>query len=107
MGSTRSSCLLARYTAISGQSNRVLTLTASQAPEGGSAVPVFAVDYNNVDQLTKTLQSNDVHTVISAISMYEAIAAQSESNLVAAAAKSSSTKRFVASNWGNAAPDDE
>jgi len=65
------------------------------------------VDYNNVEQLTKTLEENNVHTVISTIMMYDPVAAQAEINLVAAAAKSSPTKRFVASNWGDATPEDE
>ena len=68
---------------------------------------MFAVDYNDVEQLTKTLEENNVHTVISAIVMFDPAAAQAEVNLVAAAAKSSPTKRFVASNWGTASPDDE
>jgi len=76
-------------------------------PEGESAAPVFAVDYNDVEQLTKTLEENNVHTVISTIVMFDPAAAQAEINLVAAAAKSSPTKRFVASNWGNASPDEE
>lgn len=89
--------------------NHVRDLGADQwqVLEGGSAAPAFAVDYNNVEQLTKILDANDVHTVISTIVMIEPIAAQAEVNLVAAAAKSSSTKRFVASNWGNASPDDK
>jgi len=78
-----------------------------QAPEGGNAVPAFVVDYNNVEQLTKILDANNVHTIISTILMIDPIAAQSELNLVTAAAKSSSTKRFVASNWGLATPNDE
>jgi hypothetical protein len=82
-------------------------LISGQVPEGAGAVPVFAVDYNDVEQLTETLEANHVHTVISTISMYDATAAQAERNLVAAAAKSSSTKRFVASCWGNAVPSDE
>jgi len=76
-------------------------------PEGGSAAPVFAVDYNDIEQLTKTLDENNVHTVISTIVMMDPAAAKAEVNLVAAAAKSSPTKRFVASNWGAASPDEE
>lgn len=70
-------------------------------------MPVFAVDYNDVDQLVKTLEEKNVHTVISTIVMMDPTAAKAEANLVAAAAKSSPTKRFVASNWGAASPDDE
>jgi hypothetical protein len=78
-----------------------------QIPEGGSAAPVKAVDYNDIEQLTKTLEENNVHTVISTIVMMDPAAANAEGNLVAAATKSSSTKRFVASNWGAASPEDE
>jgi predicted dinucleotide-binding enzyme len=79
----------------------------SQAPEVVTSVPTFAVDYDNIEQLTKTLDANNVHTVISTIVMLNPTAAQSELNVVAAAAKSNSTKRFVASNWGLATPKDE
>lgn len=78
-----------------------------QVPAERSAVPVFAVNYSDVAHLTKTLEENNVHTVISAMVMYDPSVAQAEVNLVAAAAKSSPTKRFVASNWGNASPEDE
>ena len=77
-----------------------------QIPEGKSAAKVLAVDYRNVGQLTKTLEENNIHTVISAIVMYDPAAAQSERNFIAAADKSSCTRRFVASNWGNATPED-
>jgi hypothetical protein len=60
----------------------------------------------NVDQLTKTLEENNIHTVISTIVMYDPAAAQAERNFIAAADESSCTKRFVASNWGNATPED-
>lgn len=78
-----------------------------KVPEGASATPVFAVDYNNIQELTKFLDVNNVHTVISTVVMIDPRAAQAEVNLIAAAAKSSSTKRFVVSNWGNASPDEE
>lgn len=68
---------------------------------------MFAVDYNNIQELTKFLDVNNVHTVISTVVMIDPRAAQAEVNLIAAAAKSSSTKRFVVSNWGNASPDEE
>ncbi|KAF2728519.1 NAD(P)-binding protein [Polyplosphaeria fusca] len=84
-----------------------VVVLARKVPEGESKAPVIAVDYNNVEQLTKTMAENHVHTVISALVMYDPTAAQAELNLVAAAAASSATKRFVASNWGNASPDDE
>ncbi|UPX17228.1 uncharacterized protein EKO05_0007594 [Ascochyta rabiei] len=80
---------------------------ARKAPGGDNAIPVFAVDYNNIEQLTQTLEENKVHTVISAIVMYEPVAVHSERNLIAAAAKSAFTKRFLQSNWGDKMPEDE
>ncbi|KAF1358317.1 NAD(P)-binding protein [Lizonia empirigonia] len=86
----------------------VLTRKAgSHAMASDSTVPTFAVDYNDVDKLAYTLEEHEVHTVISTIVMYDPNAAQSERNVIAAAAKSSSTKRFVQSNWGDKTPEDE
>lgn len=90
--------------------NRVYDLATyhrAQIPRGGSAAPVFAVDYTDVERLTKALEENNVHTVISTIVMMDPTAAKAEANFVEAAAKSSPTKRFVASNWGNASPEEE
>jgi hypothetical protein len=77
-----------------------------QVPEGKSAAKVIAVDYTNVEELTKTLEENNIHTVISTIVMYDPEAAKAERNVIAAAEKSSCTKRFVVSNWGNATPEE-
>ena len=54
----------------------------------------------------KTLEENNIHTVISTIVMYDPEAAQAERSFIAAADKSSCTKRFVVSNWGNATPEE-
>jgi hypothetical protein len=62
------------------------------------------VDYDNIDSLTKILDENNIHTIISTIVMRDPVVAQSEIRLIAAATKSSSTKRFVASNWGMGTP---
>jgi hypothetical protein len=70
-------------------------------------VQTFAVDYNNVDQVAHVLDTNKVHTIISTIVMYDPVAAQAERNVIAAAAKSATVKRFVQSNWGDRAPEDE
>jgi dTDP-4-dehydrorhamnose reductase len=85
-----------------------LVLTIGQVPnEDNAAAPAIAVDYTNISQLTRVLEENNVHTVISTIMMYDPVAAQAERNLVAAADQALSTKRFVASNWGTAEADDE
>jgi nucleoside-diphosphate-sugar epimerase len=68
---------------------------------------VYAVDYNNIDSLVKILEEKKVHTVISTLTMIYPEAAQAELNFITAADKASCTKRFVASNYGNAAPEEE
>ncbi|KAF1955369.1 NAD(P)-binding protein [Byssothecium circinans] len=80
---------------------------ARKVPESGSAAPVIAVDYNDIPQLIKTLDDKKVHTVISTLVMFDPNAAQAELSVIEAADKSSSVKRFVASNYGNATPKDE
>ncbi|KAL1646961.1 hypothetical protein SLS61_007557 [Didymella pomorum] len=78
-----------------------------KVPEGEQPVPTFAVDYGNIDQIAQVLDEHKVHTVVSTIVMYDPAAAQSERNLIEAAAKSPTVKRFVQSNWGDKTPEDE
>lgn len=78
-----------------------------KVPGGDLFVPTIAVDYEDIDRVTKSLDENKVHTVISTIVLYDPVAAQSERNLITAAAKSASVKRFVQSNWGDKTPEDE
>lgn len=81
---------------------------ARKAPEQADIVaPILAVDYNDIDAMAKILDEKKIHTIISTISMITPVAAQSERNFIAAAEKSSSVKRFIASNWGSAAPKEE
>ncbi|KAF2193431.1 hypothetical protein K469DRAFT_550735 [Zopfia rhizophila CBS 207.26] len=78
---------------------------ARKVPEAKDAsVPVFAVDYNDTEVVTKILEKNNVHTVISTIQLITPDSGMSERNLVKSAAKSSPTKRFVASDWGVPTP---
>lgn len=78
-----------------------------KVPEENSSVPMFAIDYDDVEKITQVLDDQKVHTVISTIVMYDSVAAKSERNLIAAAAKSGTVKRFVQSNWGDRTPEDE
>ncbi|KAL9603538.1 MAG: hypothetical protein Q9179_002155 [Wetmoreana sp. 5 TL-2023] len=63
-------------------------------------VHCLAAPYDNVDNLIKLLETNDIHTVISTMSppIPEVHAAQD--NLIRAAAQSTTVKRFVPSEWG-------
>lgn len=57
--------------------------------------------------MSNLLDSKNVHTVISTIAVLNEATGKSEVELVAAAAKSSTAKRFIASNWGGVIPLDE
>ncbi|KAF5253248.1 hypothetical protein FANTH_1844 [Fusarium anthophilum] len=61
-------------------------------------VQVIAVDYTDVDKLAATLETNSIDTVISTINALGDVSA--ELNLIKAAEKSASTKRFIPSIWG-------
>ncbi|ETI25726.1 hypothetical protein G647_02500 [Cladophialophora carrionii CBS 160.54] len=82
----------------------VLARKESKAPE--IDVPVFAVDYGDVESVSRLLETNDVHTVVSALSIRGPTEAASEISLVKAAAMAKATKRFVASEYGTLAPTD-
>lgn len=64
------------------------------------------VHYDNVDELTDILQSEQVHTVVSAIKILSEEAGKAECNLVRAASKSVPTKRFITSDWGYPIPEE-
>lgn len=65
------------------------------------------VDYGDIERVTDLLVSKKVDVVISTIAVLTEATGKSEVDLVAAAAQSSVTKRFVASNWGGPIPEDE
>ncbi|KAB8217059.1 NAD(P)-binding protein [Aspergillus novoparasiticus] len=63
-------------------------------------VPIIPVDYSNVGSLTKALEENKIDTVISTVPMFDESATDSQLNLIEAAIKSKSTKRFIPSDFG-------
>lgn len=77
------------------------------SPHANPGTPEFVIDYGNIDQVANVLESNKVHTVISTIAVMNEVSGQSELDLVAAAAKSTTTRRFIASNYGGVMPSDE
>jgi dTDP-4-dehydrorhamnose reductase len=68
---------------------------------------VLAVDYTDVDALTRVLDQNNIDVVISAIFIYDEESSAMEINVVKAAEKSKTTKRFIISNWGILIPSEE
>ncbi|KAH0598175.1 hypothetical protein MHUMG1_03468 [Metarhizium humberi] len=59
----------------------------------------FAVDYNNVEQMKKILQENNVQVVVSALLLLDEAVAQSQINLIRAAAQSGTVTKFIPSEY--------
>ncbi|KAF6822214.1 nmrA-like family protein [Colletotrichum musicola] len=70
---------------------------SSREPQNG--VHFLAVDYKDIDAASKTLESNNIDTVISAMGVITAETSASQVQLVKAANKSSTTRRFVVSAY--------
>ncbi|OQV02393.1 hypothetical protein CLAIMM_07598 isoform 1 [Cladophialophora immunda] len=84
--------------------HEVIVLTRTEPKDQELGVPVFAVDYGDVESVSHILEANNVHTVISALSIRGPVEGASEISLVKAAAKAGPTKRFMASEYGTPAP---
>ncbi|KAL3459411.1 pyridoxal phosphate-dependent transferase [Aspergillus heterothallicus] len=57
------------------------------------------VDYSDIAALTKTLEKHNIHTVISAISLYSEEISAAQLNLIKAAEKARPTERFLPSEY--------
>jgi hypothetical protein len=79
----------------------VIDFVTPQTPavQGKTLVPTMQVDYVNVEETARILESNAVQVFVSALDLKTAQGGVAEVNLVAAAAKSSTTRRFMASDW--------
>jgi hypothetical protein len=63
-------------------------------------VSFLLADYSNIKSLTKVLESNKIDTVISAVSVIDDSNSTAQLNLIEAAERSSSTRRFIPSEYG-------
>ena len=61
---------------------------------------LVGTDYKDVPTLTRILEDNNVHTVISTLAMMPNAAGSLEHNLIRAADASKTTKRFIPSEFG-------
>ncbi|KAJ0356677.1 hypothetical protein COL154_010896 [Colletotrichum chrysophilum] len=77
----------------------VLTRKVSGSPAGSNGIRFVAVDYANVDSLVSVLQENSTEIVISAVNNITG-ENDAELNLIRAAERSSTTKRFIPSYFG-------
>lgn len=68
-----------------------------------SGLKFVAVDYDNVEETSKTLEAHQVDTVISTLNI-EGPSEQAQLKLIAAAEKSQITRRFIPSEFAGYAP---
>ncbi|KAH6713224.1 hypothetical protein BKA61DRAFT_608754 [Leptodontidium sp. MPI-SDFR-AT-0119] len=61
---------------------------------------IIGIDYTDLASAKKTLEDNEIHTVISAMSVQSQEQSNSQIGLIRAAAASSSVRRFVPSEFG-------
>lgn len=59
-----------------------------------------AVDYADIDGMTKVLNERNIHTIVSAVSISQDAGGKSQMNLIEAAIQSQSVKRFMPSEFG-------
>ncbi|RMJ20300.1 hypothetical protein CDV36_000112 [Fusarium kuroshium] len=76
----------------------ILAREANAEKEKQIGAKILPVNYADVDSLTKVLEDNNIETVISTLNTMGV--AEPELNLIAAADRAKSTKRFVPSIWG-------
>ncbi|KAF1807933.1 NAD(P)-binding protein [Eremomyces bilateralis CBS 781.70] len=80
----------------------VLSRKADAEKEKEIGVRIVPVDYTSVDALVKVLEENKVDTILATVNGQ----ADPEVNLIAAADKATSTKRYVPTVWGVKIPDE-
>ncbi|KAK1502121.1 hypothetical protein CTAM01_05559 [Colletotrichum tamarilloi] len=76
-----------------------IILSRTEAAEDKAGVPVVAVDYDDRTSLQTTLETHEIHTVISALALHIIGVGQAQINLIQAADKSNFTQRFISSSW--------
>lgn len=77
---------------------KVLSRHPSKSFEDAHGVPVVSVDYEDIQCLKKTIEAENVHTLISNVFVSDGIG-KAQHNLIRAADASSSTKRFIPSTF--------
>ncbi|GJC83394.1 oxidoreductase swnN [Colletotrichum liriopes] len=80
---------------------KILARKANPELEKKLGASIIVVDYANVEATTKVLEDNNIHTVISAITMLPPPGeVPRELELIRAADASKTTKRIISSGWG-------
>ncbi|KAL5365863.1 hypothetical protein BJX96DRAFT_20264 [Aspergillus floccosus] len=77
----------------------VLTRHINESDPVLSHVDQVQVNYNKINALAQILEQHAVHTIISAIGLFDDATSQSQLNLIQAADESKTTKRFIPSEY--------
>jgi putative NADH-flavin reductase len=85
---------------LSESTEHEIIILARNTPEVSLVAPVYVIDYNDIPGVTELLASQNVHTVISTISVTTEVTSAAQVNLIKAAVKSSTIKRFISTGWG-------
>ncbi|EXU97980.1 short chain dehydrogenase family protein [Metarhizium robertsii] len=83
----------------SGQHQAIVLSRTTSVPTAVDEPKRFAVDYNSVEQMKKILQENNVQVVVSALLLVDEAVAQSQINLIRAAAQSGTVTKFIPSEY--------
>lgn len=75
--------------------NHEVVVLSRKAADG-----IIAVNYADIDGTAEILRSHNVHTVVNAIDVGNESSSEAQLNLIRAAAKAGSVKRFIVSEWG-------
>ncbi|KAK1489135.1 hypothetical protein CCUS01_14604 [Colletotrichum cuscutae] len=76
-----------------------IVIRKQEAAEDKAGVPVVAVDYDDRTSLQTTLETHEIHTVISALALHIIGVGQAHFNLIQVADKSNCAQRFISSSW--------
>ncbi|KAJ4202031.1 hypothetical protein NW759_015499 [Fusarium solani] len=77
---------------------KIFSRSPNPSLEAENGIPIIAVDYDDVDSITKVLGDNKIDTVIS--TLFVTFDGKPQVNLVHAAEASKQTRRFIPSIWG-------
>ncbi|KAM6514468.1 hypothetical protein FSOLCH5_008708 [Fusarium solani] len=77
---------------------KIFSRSPNPALEAENGIPIIAIDYDDVDSITKVLEDNKIDTVIS--TLFVTFDGKPQVNLVHAAEASKQTRRFIPSIWG-------
>ncbi|EEU36823.1 uncharacterized protein NECHADRAFT_42269 [Fusarium vanettenii 77-13-4] len=77
---------------------KIFSRSPNPALEAENGIPIIAIDYTDIDSMTKVLEDNKIDTVIS--TLFVTFDGKPQVNLIHAAEASKHTRRFIPSIWG-------